>query len=569
MIAGGLGVKHQLQLSTLANLLGTMIVIGFIAVVATGVMAIRELKVGGPIYQRVALGKDLVADILPPPEYILEAYLEVNLAFLDPASLDLRRQRLAQLKKDYDERHDFWGKQDIDTVVRGKLTRDAHLPATAFWKLTDEKFLPALARGDTESAKAAYAAIADAYTTHRARIDELVKETDRMTAETEGYAASQESRYMLIVWSVSGIVLAIVVIGIAGVLVGMIGPVDRMTEAMNHLATGNLGVDIPSAGRGDEIGDMARAVQVFKDNAIRVEQMTREQEGLKAQAAVERKEALHQVAGQFEGGVMGVVTSISSSATELQEAAQSLSSAAHQAAAQASTVAAAATQASDNVQTVAAAAEQLTASIAEIGNQVEAAARISSSASAEAARTNAMVQGLAAAADRIGEVVGLINEIAAQTNLLALNATIEAARAGDAGKGFAVVANEVKHLASQTAKATDEITSQIATVQDETRRAVEAIRHIGTVIDQVREISSGIAAAVEEQGAATAEIARNVQHAVQGTREVSHNIEGVTHAAATTGSASEQVLASASGLSKTSAKLRTQVSGFLSTVRAA
>ena len=377
---------------------------------------------------------------------------------------------------------------------------------------------------------------------------------------------------------ISQAALIAIAVGVGSLLLGLVlsmlisrsvvTPVTAMTDAMHQLAEGDLTVIVPSASSRDEVGDMAKAVQVFKDNAIRVRQMTAEQEEIKARAAAERHKAMQELADDFEASVMGIVKTVATSATEMQATAQTMSSAAHQASAQATTVGAAAEQATSNVETVAAAAEELSTSIREIGQQVAQAAQISTQASQEAERTNHTVEALATAANKIGEVIQLINDIASQTNLLALNATIEAARAGDAGKGFAVVANEVKNLANQTGRATDEIGTQISAVQDEIGRAVSAIKNIGDTIEQVREISSSIATAVEEQGAATQEIARNVQQAAQGTKEVSGNIGGVTQAATTTGAAAEQVLSSSGELSSNSERLRSELDGFLSKVRA-
>jgi methyl-accepting chemotaxis protein len=345
-------------------------------------------------------------------------------------------------------------------------------------------------------------------------------------------------------------------------------PIKAMTHAMETLAEGDLATIIPSTERTDEIGEMAKAMQVFKDNALQVEKLRRDQETAAARAAAERKEIMNDMADRFEAKVMGIVKVVSSSSSELQATAQNLSADAQQASDRATTVAAAATETTANVQTVASASEELSSSIREISGQVAEAAKIAVTASEKATKTNAMVQTLSEAASKIGDVVSLINDIAAQTNLLALNATIEAARAGDAGKGFAVVANEVKSLATQTAHATEEIGGQVRSVQEETTHAVEAIDEIGKIIVNLQQISSAISAAVEEQGAATQEIARNVQQASMGTQDVSVNIVKVTEAAATTGAAAHQVLASAGDLAKNAEQLNGEMTNFLAQVRA-
>jgi methyl-accepting chemotaxis protein len=402
--------------------------------------------------------------------------------------------------------------------------------------------------------------------------DSLVKFTDQLIADAarhrdEASNTAHRTTTTMLTLSIGGL-LAGIALTLWIVRSGVTGPLSALGGVMESLAGGKLEAEVPGADRKDEVGEMARTVQVFKDNALRVREMEREQAEAKARAEADRKRGMLEMADRFESAVMGLVKGVSSQSSEMQATAQAMSAGAEQTSAQAATVAAAAQQATANVQTVASAAEELSSSISEISRQVSEAATVSNTASEETARTNAMVEGLAQAANKIGEVVSLINDIASQTNLLALNATIEAARAGDAGKGFAVVAGEVKNLANQTARATDEISSQIGAVQEETRRAVEAIRNIGTVIDQVRQISSGIASAVEEQGAATAEIARNVQEAARGTQDVSANIEGITRTAGETGASAAEVLAASGDLAKNSEFLRAEVSRFLDGVRA-
>ena len=346
-------------------------------------------------------------------------------------------------------------------------------------------------------------------------------------------------------------------------------PIDRVTDAMRRLADRDLTVVIPGLGRRDEIGAIADAVQVFRTNMIREDELAAGQEQAKRDAAAAQRTAMHATADGFERKVGGMVSMLSSSATELQATAQSMSATAARTNHQASSVAEAAAQASSGVQTVAAAAEQLAASVGEIGRQVAQSARMSGKAVEDARRTDQIVGALAESAQRIGDVVGLITGIAGQTNLLALNATIEAARAGEAGKGFAVVASEVKGLATQTAQATEEIAQQIRHIQASTTDAVDAIRGIVTTIEEVSAIATTIASAVEEQGSATSEIARNVQRTAANTENVTSTIASVNEAATDTGAAANQVLGAAEGLSRQAEMLTGEVRSFVDEVRAA
>ncbi|HKP24451.1 MAG TPA: methyl-accepting chemotaxis protein, partial [Dongiaceae bacterium] len=374
-----------------------------------------------------------------------------------------------------------------------------------------------------------------------------------------------------------GIMVAMIISGIAimvGIAVGFVvargitKPVVAMTQAMGTLANGDTSVRIPAQGRKDEVGAMANAVQVFKDNMIETERLRAEQEEAKKRAEALRRQGMLELADRFESTVGGIVNGVTSAATELQATAQALSATAEETSRQSTAVAAASEQTTQNVQTVAAATEELTSSIREISNQVTESTRIVAGAVTQAEDTNSKVKGLSEAAQKIGEVVTLINEIAGQTNLLALNATIEAARAGEAGKGFAVVASEVKNLATQTGRATEEIAGQVKAIQDSTESAAQAIHAITLTINRVNEISTAIASAVEEQGAATQEISRNVQEASTGTAEVSTNITGVTQASQQTSAGSTQVLASASELAANGERLKKEVDTFLHNVRA-
>jgi methyl-accepting chemotaxis protein len=365
-------------------------------------------------------------------------------------------------------------------------------------------------------------------------------------------------------------ILMLISIGIAWAASrSIVNPLSRLKARMAALSAGELALPVVDTVRRDEIGEMARTVQVFKDAMIESNRLRTEQADAEQRQLQQRKMDTYRLADDFEGAVGEIIETVSSSSTELEASASSLSSTAERSQTLARMVATASEAASSNVQSVASATEEMTVSVNEISRQVQESARIANEAVDQARLTNDLVGELSQAAGRIGAVVELINNIAGQTNLLALNATIEAARAGEAGRGFAVVASEVKALAEQTAKATGEIGQQITGIQAATQGSVAAIKEIGLTIGRISEISSTIAAAVEEQGAATQEISRNVQQAAQGTLQVSTNISDVQRGASETGSASSQVLSAAQSMSRDSNRLKLEVSKFLSSVRAA
>jgi len=345
-------------------------------------------------------------------------------------------------------------------------------------------------------------------------------------------------------------------------------PLQALTAAMSRLSRRDTEVPIPGIERRDELGAMAGAVQVFKDNMISADRLAGEQ--AEARAARERHSArLEELVAAFEAEVAQLVERLADAAGQMEATAESMTATAGATNDQAVVVAGAAEQATSGVQTVAAAAEELSGSISEIARQVGAAAGTTKRAVEEAQRTDDIVHALAEGAHKIGDVVALISSIAGQTNLLALNATIEAARAGAAGRGFAVVASEVKTLATQTARATEEISGQIARIQEATRATVAAIETIVHTIGEVSGITTTIAAAVEEQGSATAEISRSVQDVATRTGEVTHSIAAVRQATGDAGETARQVLAAAGEVARQAKTMSAQVSGFVTAVRAA
>ncbi len=369
---------------------------------------------------------------------------------------------------------------------------------------------------------------------------------------------------------IGGILLAIALGGSVGWFIGnsIATPITLMTAAMGRLASGDKTTDIPGTERGDEVGAMAAAVEVFKQNMIAADEAAAREAKVSEEQA-NRARRIEQLAQEFDSNVSSLLNAVAGASTEMESTASAMAGIAADTNTRAGTVSTVAETAAANVQTVASATEELASSIQEISRQVTRSSSIAGRAVQQAQTTDAQVQGLAVAAQRIGEVVQLISDIAEQTNLLALNATIEAARAGEMGKGFAVVANEVKALASQTAKATEEIGQQISSIQGETSEAVNAIQTIGTTINDINEIAASIASAVEQQSSAAGEIARNVEQVKAGTQDVRDNISTVSSSAEETGAAATQVTSVAGELSSKSELLKMQVESFLLEIRAA
>ena len=568
-----------MKFSNMRMLGKVLVVVGLMAVIMTVISLISIQQIGALSRDTDEIelaGKEALSGADATESVLILSRSEFRIA-ANPAPAEVaeiertvreQRQRfesqLAALKKSADPRQ-------AELLAAAERAYEGYLPEL------DDTIKIAKRNGAQISTEKARQEIIDSAMTSRAAAETLTAAiaafndySDNKAQTISREASERADRTEWLVKSVAALgVLGGIVIGYLIASLGIGRPMASSIGSLRRLADGDLNVDIYGVGRKDEIGDIAGAMQVFKDNLRRTRAMEEESRQAELRAAADKKRAMNELADSFEASVQGVVGSVSSSATQLQSNAQSMSSIAEETTRQASSVAAATEQATSNVQTVAAASEELASSIGEIARQVETAARISRSAVDEAQRTNVTVESLAQAAEKIGSVVQLIQEIASQTNLLALNATIEAARAGEMGKGFAVVASEVKSLANQTARATEEISGQIQAIQRETQGAVGAIRGIADTVQQVSQIAASIASAVEEQTAATGEISRNVQQAAQGTAEVSRNILGVNQASAEAGQAASEVLQAANTLGSQAQSLGHSVDDFVKRIRTA
>jgi methyl-accepting chemotaxis protein len=545
-----------------------------IAVVATvGYFGIHDLTDG--VDDVASEGSEAMLGALINENALMISRDEFHIA-ADPSAENLKSaaDQIEQQKKEFEDR-----------LATLKSTADAEqMRRIDAIEAAYRDYLPALEQtvatvqqiGDQVTSDAAQAKIVDAAKAGRGKVDALM-------AAIHDYAQFSSTRSNARATEVEddGTHLEIVTfaIGIVGILGGIVvgyllaslaiaRPLARSVADLKRLSEGDTALDILGAERQDEIGLIARTMQVFKDNLIRNREM-QAREAAEQEVRGKRAQAIETLTTGFDRDSGAVVKAVSSAATEMRATAQSMTGTAEETARHAAAVAAASEEASANVQTVAAAAEELSTSVQEITRQVAESTRVAGDAVQEAAKSSGLVKALAEAAEKIGAVVSLINEIASQTNLLALNATIEAARAGDAGRGFAVVASEVKSLATQTARATEEIGSQIEGIQQATGNAVRSIDGISGIISRMSEITTAIAAAVEEQGAATQEIARNVQQAAQGTQEVSSSIATVTDAARHTGAAAAELTGASADLSSQAETMRAQVETFISSIKSA
>jgi methyl-accepting chemotaxis protein len=525
---------NDLKIGTKLLLRIGVLVVGLLAFMAYAYWNRSLVQVNGPLYAQVIESKDLLADILPPPAYLVESHLlTAEMLLAPPETVPALIERGKVLQAQYEERHDVWVKSLAAGRMRDVFLDGSYQPAAEFFAARDREFIPAILAGDRDKAAAIRAgALTSSYEKHRAAIDETVKLATERAQQLEADGAAQIRRgddVFLAAFIGLLIVAALIGSNISGAITK---PLAATIAVLERVAAGDLTQHLERRSN-DEMGQLADATN---------------------RAVAEMRSTV--------GSIAESARALAGASEELAAVSTQMSRNAEETSAQAGLVSAASEQVSRNVETVSTGAEEMTESIKEIAKNATEAALVATSAVSAAQTTTATMERLGTSSDEIGQVIRVITAIAEQTNLLALNATIEAARAGESGKGFAVVANEVKELAKETAQATEDISARIQAIQLDTTGAASAIAEISTIITQIDDISSTIAIAVEEQSATTNEIGRNVAEAAKGSAEITANIAGVAHAAASTTSGANDARQAASELARMAAELEGLVARF-------
>jgi methyl-accepting chemotaxis protein len=528
---------------------GAALAVGVVVAATIGVLSFNQVRVGGPVYEQIVQGKDFVADILPPPAYVIEAYLEATLALNRSKPLADSRSALKKLHDEYDDRRKFWQDSRLDDGLKQKLTQTSHAHVAQFWTAAEQRLLPALEKNDQAAAAQAYADVTQAYQEHRKVIDAIVSDSETLNKSIEAEAARESN---IAFWAVAAVIaglFAVLAIGIAMINRYVVRPIVGLTAVMTTVSTGNLKVQIPATDRSDEVGEMANALLIFRDAAVeklRLEGQTTEEreqaeaerrrnEDMRKQAAEEQARAVESLAGglrslsagdltfrlpdQFPEAYRQIRDDFNAAISGLQETIQAIVTATRGVAGTAAEISTSTTDLSQRTEEQAAGLEQTTASMEQISATVKKNAESAQQANVFASGTREVAdRGGAVVAQTVGamarieessrkisDIISVIDEIARQTNLLALNAAVEAARAGEAGRGFAVVASEVRSLAQRSSQAAKDIKDLITSSSGQVQEGVELVNRAGASLTEIVESIKRVAQIISEIASASAE----------------------------------------------------------------